>query len=155
MDSLGDLVVIAPARRARDPDSSPGPGENCFSYIIDIRNLPIGAKTWYFLVLTYQKVILKLKFHQNQCKAIFHGSMDIRVCCHSVYGSTGCDNKSFTLVCRWHQLLPGSLPNGRLPRVTCRLGRELFTLPSHSSEEAPGLWWPQFRVVFVFIFVFL
>ena len=28
MDSLGGLVVIAPARRAGDPGSNPGPGEN-------------------------------------------------------------------------------------------------------------------------------
>ena len=28
---LGDLVVTAPARRAGDPGSIPGPGENFFS----------------------------------------------------------------------------------------------------------------------------
>ena len=28
MDRLGGLVVIAPARRAGDPGSNPGPGEN-------------------------------------------------------------------------------------------------------------------------------
>ena len=31
MDRLGGLVVIAPARRAKDPGSIPGPGENFFS----------------------------------------------------------------------------------------------------------------------------
>ena len=31
VDRLGDLVVIAPARRAGDPDSNRGPGENFFS----------------------------------------------------------------------------------------------------------------------------
>ena len=30
----------------------------------------------------------------------------------------------------WHQLLSDSLPNGTLSRVSRRLGRELFTLPS-------------------------
>ena len=34
-DRLGDLVVIAAARRAGDPGSIPGPGENFFSYIIN------------------------------------------------------------------------------------------------------------------------
>ena len=29
--SLGGLVVIAPARRAGDPGSNPGPGEDFFS----------------------------------------------------------------------------------------------------------------------------
>ena len=31
LDYLGGLVVIAPARRAGDPGSNPGPGENYFS----------------------------------------------------------------------------------------------------------------------------
>ena len=31
VDHLGGLVVIAPARRAGDPVSIPGPGENFFS----------------------------------------------------------------------------------------------------------------------------
>ena len=31
VDCLGGLVVIAPARRAGDPGSNPGPGENFFS----------------------------------------------------------------------------------------------------------------------------
>ena len=31
VDRLGGLVVIAPARRAGDPGSNPGPGENFFS----------------------------------------------------------------------------------------------------------------------------
>ena len=31
VDRLGGLVVIAPARRAGDPSSNPGPGENFFS----------------------------------------------------------------------------------------------------------------------------
>ena len=31
LDRLNGLVVIAPARRARDPGSNPGPGENFFS----------------------------------------------------------------------------------------------------------------------------
>ena len=30
VDRLGGLVVIAPARRAGDPGSNPGPGENFF-----------------------------------------------------------------------------------------------------------------------------
>ena len=33
------------------------------------------------------------------------------------------------IVWRWHQLLSRSLPNGHLFRVSCGLGRELFTLP--------------------------
>ena len=37
VDGLGGLVVIAPARRAGDPGSNPGPGENFFSQIINIR----------------------------------------------------------------------------------------------------------------------
>ena len=31
VDRLGGLVVIAPVRRAGDPGSIPGPGENFFS----------------------------------------------------------------------------------------------------------------------------
>ena len=31
VDRLGGLVVIVPARRAGDPGSIPGPGENFFS----------------------------------------------------------------------------------------------------------------------------
>ena len=31
VDRLGGLVVTAPARRAGDPGSIPGPGENVFS----------------------------------------------------------------------------------------------------------------------------
>ena len=31
VDRLGGLVVIAPARRAEDPGSMPGPGERFFS----------------------------------------------------------------------------------------------------------------------------
>ena len=34
------------------------------------------------------------------------------------------------LVWWWHQLLSGSLPNGRLSRVSRRLGRKILTLPS-------------------------
>ena len=50
MDRLGGLVVTAPARRAGDLGSIPGPDEN-FSLKL--------------LKMTYQKVILKLKFHHN------------------------------------------------------------------------------------------
>ena len=46
MDRLGGLVVIAPERRAGDPDSNPGPGEN-FSLKL--------------LISTCQMVILKGK----------------------------------------------------------------------------------------------
>ena len=45
----------------------------------------------------------------------------------SVHGSMGCDQVCFTLVWKWQELLSDSLPNGRL---SLRLGRELFTLPS-------------------------
>ena len=31
MDRLGGLEVISPARRAGDPGSNPGPGDNLFS----------------------------------------------------------------------------------------------------------------------------
>ena len=41
MDRLGGLVVIAPARRAGGPGSSPGPDEN-FSLILLIYDLPDG-----------------------------------------------------------------------------------------------------------------
>ena len=41
MDRLGGLVVIAPARRAGDPGSIPGPGENCFLKLL-IYDLPDG-----------------------------------------------------------------------------------------------------------------
>ena len=37
VDRLGGLVVIAPARRARDPGSIPGPVKNFFLLIINIR----------------------------------------------------------------------------------------------------------------------
>ena len=45
----------------------------------------------------------------------------IRVCCRPVQGSIGCDQESFTIVWRWHQLLFGPLPNGRLSLVSSRL----------------------------------
>ena len=38
-----------------------------------------------------------------------------------VHGAMGCDQKSFTVVRRRHQLLSGSLPNGRLSRFSRRL----------------------------------
>ena len=41
VDRLGGLVVIAPARRAGDPGSNPGPGEN-FSLKLLIYDLPDG-----------------------------------------------------------------------------------------------------------------
>ena len=40
---------------------------------------------------------------------------------HAAVHSMGCDQESFTLVWRWHQLLSGSLPNGRVSRVSRRL----------------------------------
>ena len=42
MDHLGGLVVIAPARRAGDPGSNPGPGENFFSLTLLIYDLTDG-----------------------------------------------------------------------------------------------------------------
>ena len=39
----------------------------------------------------------------------------------NIHGVMGCDQKSFTLVWLWHQLLSGSLPNGNLSWVSCRL----------------------------------
>ena len=39
MDRLGGLVVIAPARRAGDPGSNPGPGEN---FSLKLYDLPDG-----------------------------------------------------------------------------------------------------------------
>ena len=41
MDRLVGLVVIAPARRAGDPGSNPGPGEN-FSRKVSMYDLPDG-----------------------------------------------------------------------------------------------------------------
>ena len=38
-----------------------------------------------------------------------------------VHGGMDYNHKSFTLVLQWHQLLSGSLPNGHLSRVSCRL----------------------------------
>ena len=45
----------------------------------------------------------------------------------------GCNQKSFTIlvVWRWRQPMSGSLPNGRLSRVSRRLDQELFSLPSY------------------------
>ena len=47
------------------------------------------------------------------------------------HGSMGCDKKNFIIliVWRWHQLLSGSLPNGRLSRVSRTLGQKLFRPP--------------------------
>ena len=52
MDRLGGLVVTAPARRAVDPGSNPGPGEN-FSLKL--------------LISTCQMVILKAKITLKSC----------------------------------------------------------------------------------------
>ena len=38
-----------------------------------------------------------------------------------VHGAMGCDQGSFTLVWQRHQLLSGSLPNGRMSRVSLQL----------------------------------
>ena len=43
VDRLGGLVVIVPARRAGDPGSNPGPGENFFSLIVHFFFLPING----------------------------------------------------------------------------------------------------------------
>ena len=43
MDRLDSLMVIAPARRAGDPGSNLGPGENFFSYVNNI-----GPTRWLF-----------------------------------------------------------------------------------------------------------
>ena len=53
------------------------------------------------------------------------------VYCRSFQGSMGCDQESLTRVWRWHQLLFGSLPNGRLSWVSRRLGWEMFPFPSY------------------------
>ena len=42
MDRLGGLVVITPARRAGEPGSIPGPGEN-FSLKLLIKYMEIGG----------------------------------------------------------------------------------------------------------------
>ena len=41
LDRLGGLVVIAPKRRAGDPGSNPGPGEEFFLKLL-IHDLPDG-----------------------------------------------------------------------------------------------------------------
>ena len=57
MDRLGGLVVIAPARRAGDPGSIPGPGEN-FSlkllvlYVLKVFLPPIPYFFFYFYLMT-------------------------------------------------------------------------------------------------------
>ena len=58
----------------------------------------------------------------------------------NAHGAMGCDQKSsIILVWRLHQLLSGSLPNGRLLEfhIGSRLGRELFTLP-YAATDAHG-----------------
>ena len=60
--------------------------------------------------------------------------------CPNVHGAMGCDQKSciILLVWRWHQLLSEFQHNGRFSRVSRRLGREIFTLPSciwHSLQQ--------------------
>ena len=51
------------------------------------------------------------------------------------HGSMGCNPKSFTttVVWQWHQPLSSSLPNGHLSWVSCRIGWEIFTLPSYMN----------------------
>ena len=51
MDHLGSLVVIAPARRAGDPGSNPGLGEN-FSLELLIYDLPDGYQKLAYVSLT-------------------------------------------------------------------------------------------------------
>ena len=44
MDRLGGLVVIAPARRAGDPGSIPGPGENfSLKLLIGVFDVPMTS----------------------------------------------------------------------------------------------------------------
>ena len=49
MDHQGGLVVLAPARRAGDPVSNPGPGEN-FSLKLLIYDLPDGYSESYIFI---------------------------------------------------------------------------------------------------------
>ena len=49
MDRLGGLVVIAPARRAGDPGSNPGPGENFSLKLLILQNVNgyTGRRAYY------------------------------------------------------------------------------------------------------------
>ena len=53
-----------------------------------------------------------------------------------------CSQKSFIILVVWrrHQLLSRSLPNGSLSRVSHRLWREPFTLPSYTGWATFGGW---------------
>ena len=56
MDRLGGLVVIAPARRAGDPGSNPGPGEKkvfnqCPRSVLANQNNYSGQKNKYYLCM--------------------------------------------------------------------------------------------------------
>ena len=47
------------------------------------------------------------------------------------------NQKSFKLVWRWHQLLSGFLPNGRLSRVSRRLSARSATFQTNSTLDKP------------------
>ena len=51
MDRQGGLVVIAPARRAGDPGSIPGPGESFFLNLL-VYDLPDGYSESYIFIKT-------------------------------------------------------------------------------------------------------
>ena len=61
MDCLVGLVVIAPARRAGDPDLNPGPGEN-FSLQLLIYDLSEGySKAKISSKLAYTTIVVNIK----------------------------------------------------------------------------------------------
>ena len=79
MDRLGGLVVIAPAHRAGEPGSNPGPGENFFLLFfnfIDSPGFTCICLTCFIRVIYYEatQVLTAFKFSfsvvaQNRLKA--------------------------------------------------------------------------------------
>ena len=54
MDRLGAFVVIAPARRAGDPGSNPGPGENfSLKLLVYISNMSRSVLKQRYCILYY------------------------------------------------------------------------------------------------------
>ena len=82
--------------------------------------------TFLFLLLIFLDISFLTKllfpFHKLYSHLLLHLSSYIinRKCCRRCPWSHGLRQKSLTLVWRWHQLLSGSLPNGRLTPVSRR-----------------------------------
>ena len=100
---------------------------------------------WKVLAYNQHETLDKRPFGRDPDRSWCHLHTSEAGCNPRIHGARSCDQKSFIVlvVWQWHQLLFGSLPNGRLSRVSYKLGQELFTLPSYICRymlEEADIW---------------